>query len=549
MKHDVIADEICRKYNDSTNKKFFDECLQEAYQEIRTMPVPKKRKIRNVWRTIAISGSSIAACLLLLFGLNAGNPVLAENIPIIGGVFKIMNGPTDINEFPKAYLVNPKLSEKAQSPLESDKNEARLVSERSKKGYTIRVDEVYSDGLFVHAGVQVVPDNRWIDKKRLYLFYDIVIDGEKVVSNPDLEWWADTEEILPLGERARRIWDSEFLLKDGNRYIGTNSFLLPERYQGREELKIELHIYGIGENGGDTGDYTECSVNFTVKTDTEAVIRKVEKEFTSEGITFVSAKEAETGLEIRVDGNIYTPGAELKYKDERHPAILICNDSEEDINANGIGAEIRVINEGTLEQVEQKLICYNSLDKKIDEWIMVIRDKNREDFPVITEFTFNFADGSVKVSENYKNPKSKAYYDPNEEYTTQGYFLEEGVMPSTDYFVKSIYVSEERHKSTFVGIGSKKSYKEIVMEVYKDDEMLISVKSVNGNKNDNEGWISYERVPKRYSENGEISEYLFALYNSETNVKLNADEEITIKIKDSKSGEYIYEETVELLGE
>ncbi len=115
-----------------------DRKLNDIYSEL-----PEKLPVATEKRTgirFAISTmGTLAAAIAALFILNIMNPAYAEELPLVGGLFRAINGTTDM-----AKSINVERVEEHISPLAE---EATGESELFK----MSVSDVYFDGVFLHA--------------------------------------------------------------------------------------------------------------------------------------------------------------------------------------------------------------------------------------------------------------------------------------------------------------------------------------------------------------------------------------------------------------
>lgn len=117
--------------------------LNEAYASLppRTR---RRRPMAVVWR----SAAALAACAAILCVTNFVNPVLAENLPVVGGLFQLLNEqpeekkPWQVNETLEQIVVEPE-----QTGLE--------VNEQNTFPFEMKLGEAYYDGRFLGVTVQM----------------------------------------------------------------------------------------------------------------------------------------------------------------------------------------------------------------------------------------------------------------------------------------------------------------------------------------------------------------------------------------------------------
>lgn len=117
--------------------------LNEAYASLppRTR---RRRPLAVAWR----SAAALAACAAILCVTNFVNPVLAENLPVVGGLFQLLN---DQPEDKKPWHVNEALEQIVVEPEQTGLE----VNEQNTFPFEMKLGEAYYDGRFLGVTVQI----------------------------------------------------------------------------------------------------------------------------------------------------------------------------------------------------------------------------------------------------------------------------------------------------------------------------------------------------------------------------------------------------------
>lgn len=92
---------------------------------------------RPVWRHLAVSCGALAAAFVLLCGVNAANPALAESLPLIGKAFRLYNeDKTTVGTYMGTYEGVAQVNSQAGG--------------KEAQGLSLTLNEAYSDGKYAH---------------------------------------------------------------------------------------------------------------------------------------------------------------------------------------------------------------------------------------------------------------------------------------------------------------------------------------------------------------------------------------------------------------
>lgn len=125
--------------------------LNEAYA---SLPPRTRRRhpLAVAWR----SAAALAACAAILCVTNFVNPVLAENLPVVGGLFQLLN---DQPEDKKPWHVNEALEQIVVEPEQTDSN----VTAENTFPFEVTLGETYYDGRYLGVTIQMKPQQeKWL---------------------------------------------------------------------------------------------------------------------------------------------------------------------------------------------------------------------------------------------------------------------------------------------------------------------------------------------------------------------------------------------------
>ncbi len=133
-----------------------EEGLQKAYDRLRkeNRKAGKKRKKR--WKGLTIGLGSVAAALVLTVTFCAMNPVLAKEIPILGGIFEKVADVFSFGKLPEedvTMLYAEDIEENEDESGETAQEESPY--QKQEGGLTITLTEEYATNQAVFVGIQI----------------------------------------------------------------------------------------------------------------------------------------------------------------------------------------------------------------------------------------------------------------------------------------------------------------------------------------------------------------------------------------------------------
>lgn len=464
---------------------------------VQKEPAVKKRSAMKVSVSVA---AAFVACFTMLFTLNYVNPVLAESIPVIGGIFKNLNS---MSKSP----VGTNLDTYPTDPVNQQMTAA------GETAYTVELLNVYSDGEYVHASLELhAPEGT--DETYSHFF----TEGRTTVNGIDCE-----SALFSDGGLAR------FLKTENDVYAGTLSAKLPQTYADREELDVSViieKVSGIGYGGKDepqTVSVPVFSKELTVTVDTtnnksfdskaQSGGYRLTHVTSNPSVTTITAERPEmqvsvmTGLaEITPDGVLYTPdGKELNRnyaaadqdQDRYDPETgkLLNPDEPVHVSFDGVPA-------GTPYVVFRWVVQGLYIGEPVDQ--------------VLAEYTIDFTDQTVRATETYLDENGPHYLSNPETFSYGEWDVRtaKGVLPDADAQSVQIDPSTDEGKAVIkqehqklrdsmdfqnglalngiriknddtekwidIEIFSDNPYREIEVQVLRGDETIVSEVSYDG---------------------------------------------------------------------
>lgn len=141
---------------DLGDSDIIDTRIEEAYIMIRNSGNRRgkeNRKRKSLWRGIVIGGSSMAAALALTFTLCAMNPVMAKEIPILGGIFEKVADIFSFGKLPEDETTQLYTVEGEDIAETGEKKEE--LYQKSDGGITVTLTEEYATNQAIFLGIRV----------------------------------------------------------------------------------------------------------------------------------------------------------------------------------------------------------------------------------------------------------------------------------------------------------------------------------------------------------------------------------------------------------
>lgn len=542
--------------------KVVDEKLEQVYKELPN-PLPTEKTHKHTALKAAFSSfGAVAAAFLVLLGLNAVNPVLAEGIPLIGGIFKSINAASMNYDADAAE----QLEEKAIPVTEESAHLKNDVFE-------VFVRNVYYDGRFLHSAVELISELD-IRKSQKYLpIVDVKINGDDVTRAMYSAAEGKTQENI--------FGYINWIRTDRNTYAADLRFSVPEEYR-LDELEIEYEFNILDnesflEKASDNDSFEfidiepiQSSGDTTLKfsaakdnSDYTEIIQTAQ----SNGAVIRSFVSSPAGVEMDVSIPIesdYGPFTKLYTKDGREISSFSVYDnhpfSEEPTDAMGM------------------TLRYMGFDKKADEVILQIfirDDSENQSSQKTAEFTIDLADKSITPTDKYNDKTSPLFTSAKLNVLTPTihptYRASDDELLNMESDYKLEYLSSGGvHKSTYLTFVTPNDYKEHRVELYVNDELRASdYTKQSSDIYDSNGFYSYSEFiyggefwendgSNVYTDEGTLvfidsgflprDENIKSSLNIQEinigNVELQMEDTVTIKIYSADDNKLIHSETV-----
>lgn len=230
--------------------------LRQVYAGL-PQQVPTRKKVLPRWarRTLATAASFAAAAGLLL-GVNGANPVLAESLPFVGGIFQNINN--QIVPLQNLSETQQRISGMAVPVAETEQNTVTIPAGcLLEKPATASLKEIYYDGSFVFAGIEFQIDvNSNLLSEKNGREYGVLLNGE-----PQTEPQTVLDENGAVTGRYDNSGGFVDMTSPSNvwtqvergRYIMQRAFRVPDALQGAESLDVALSFAGIEDGNSLTG--------------------------------------------------------------------------------------------------------------------------------------------------------------------------------------------------------------------------------------------------------------------------------------------------------
>ena len=488
--------------------------LRQVYAELPD-EVPTKKQAGKAVRGLFGTLGSVAAAFLILFGFNAVNPVMAESIPLVGGIFRQINAS---NAQSAISLVHTDVNlDDYATPM----GDATATVEKGwlfGQDVTATLKSVSFDGAFLHAAFEYELSGS--KPNNFFAYTRIKINGEEFFTG-DMSMSGTDGGLLLTGQNDA--------VPDGSgKLVGDIGFYLPDKFQTGEPLDVVLTLHDFYADGN-TVNRGELEFSFTAEpnlTATKIVTGPVEQD----GCVFVSAQSAPGGTAITVEypETYHNPAPVFTYLDGTS-AGWATNSSEE-------------LGKG---MVRTTLLCdappSDASAGETSKAVFHLFDKNGSDLPVC-EFTVDFAKGTAEATQLWKDPESIFYLDPK----GGGTYLLRSIYddvpdPDLEFFVERIgqYAGDDGHtrvgSSMELTTRSKEGYRELKVEIYRNGELAASTVSEK-----NDFWPAYSADGSENEEDGHRYYVIFP------GVLMDYQETITVKVFDNQSGELINEQELQL---
>ena len=289
-----------------------DSRLRQVYAELPDA-LPTKQHMPTWVRRSLCTAASVAIAFGTLLGLNSLNPAVAEQLPLVGSIFRTVNSNVYGSESQNFREALVRLSERAvELPEEEGTVQTVPAGGVFEKPVTARMREAYYDGEYVFVGFRFdlggSYDHVWDLKGP---GYDVLINGESQI--PHLE---DGQIDYPRswGDGYCDLNSSNWTPAGQGEYVMQRAFRVPDRFRDQEELDLTIGFSGISAYGIGPVNSSPFQFDLTVKKQ-EVPRREIDCQGVEMGgVRLVSATASETALCVVAEypAELYqNPGADV----------------------------------------------------------------------------------------------------------------------------------------------------------------------------------------------------------------------------------------------
>lgn len=434
-----------------------DRKLRQVYAELpEELPVKKHR--RSPVKGIVYSVSAVAAAFLMLFGVNTINPAFAEELPLIGSLFTLMNtgSMTPIGGNVGTY------QDAAQQV-----NAAAAAREGS--GYGLTVDEAFCDGKYIYVTLSLsVPG-----EAEQYGEVSLKCNGEE-----DYRFLVDGKEAKEVNYASSKRQD------------GTAVAVVLEAPAGAKDgdaFTVSLEagkLYGVDVDYNTNGEYEPIEAAFTVDFPVTVDLSKntnADVQAIDNGVKLYSVERTPGYLKVDMEMPVWGCQEELTGGYGYNPVgyvRLFTEDGKEishnsDLNQYGYGPEVMEQEtvrgiwgfDGPAEQDEKVIL-------RIDEFSpdSSYPGLGREEPYVFAEFTIDWKNGTAAPSENYLKEGLKKI--GTQEYRSMEKFPDY----TGGYLVQNLAAGFEDMYEVELLAGTEE-YRPLEVRFFQNGELAATVKS------------------------------------------------------------------------
>lgn len=514
--------------------------LRQVYAGL-PQQVPTRKKVLPRWvrRTLATAASFAAAAGLLL-GVNGTNPVLAESLPFVGGIFQNINN--QIVPLQNLSKTQQRISGMAVPVAETEQNTVTIPAGcLLEKPATASLKEIYYDGSFVFAGIEFQIDvNSNLLSEKNGREYGVLLNGE-----PQTEPQTVLDENGAVTGRYDNSGGFVDMTSPSNvwtqvergRYIMQRAFRVPDALQGAESLDVALSFAGIEDGNSLTGlvNSTPFTLEFTAQKN-RADIRQVDCQGVEMGgVRLLSAytTPAATYIEVEYPGRYVNPatgaafedGIAIGYYGANGGAVRLCA-TEADLG-NGM-LQKRLVLAGLKEDESRKVVC----------WLF---DKNGSG-QYETVFILDFAAGTVELG-SAEDVQAAPVFD----YACGAEAVK--ALAGGEYAVEKIHLDQDK-PMVYLMTGDKK--RDLRVEFWQEGVSACTAYSDGYSWRDDALYWEYYNLKNGSSMSRDEDRYegtehrQHMLFVPELYVSLDPGLPVTVKVFDKDSGDELLAQEVAL---
>lgn len=495
--------------------------LRQVYAELPEGESLRRRGLPLWLRSTFVTASSLAAVFLLLFGVNAINPALAESLPLVGGIFQNINGLRIYGQYSSRNFDEnqQRISQMAVSAGESQVEiPAGGLFEKPAKA---SLGEVYYDGSFVFAGVELEID---ASEDRLTTLhrggYDVLINGEPQVYQDE-----EGSALLYQYQESGFVDMSGFWWEraENGHYVTQRAFRVPEQFQEADSLDISLCFSAIHGDKGNVNS-TGFRLDFTAEK-SPVTLREIDcAGLEMGGVRLVRAygTPAATYIEMEYPDELYkNPATTTTFEDGlRIGSYGYIGTSHAEPPADGIAREVVVL--AGLREDEERKVVWRLFDKNgSSQWEAV--------------FLLDFQNGTAELG-SPEDVKPAPEYD-----YACGKEAVRALLPG-EYAVEKLHVNQDK-PMLYIMTGDS-AERELRVELYQEEKLATRTYSgqyVN--------W-SPDAYYWEYGDNGirddAHTHAMYMLFLPDLYTQIDLTRPVTVKVFDKGSSELLCQQEITL---
>ncbi len=228
--------------------------FEETYRILGAQEKAPRKSHRRVWITTA---SALAACFLMIFGVNAAFPAFAEGLPVVGQMFQSLNG--------NSHAASLKMGKSVLGVNVADSLTKPIDVSQTSGDYTLTVQNAFCDGETMTIALDMTGPAEVLEQIEYTVVDSILlsVNGEKA------------DFLSGSGESNRN--DLFFSPNGKGKLAGAFVCRLPAPAENGEVLNVGLAMNGFSGKDRKASDYADnpifmdgadFDISFTVEADT-----------------------------------------------------------------------------------------------------------------------------------------------------------------------------------------------------------------------------------------------------------------------------------------
>lgn len=490
------------------------ERLENTYNMLGEQKKPVKNTFHRSW---IVSASAVAAAFVLLFGVNAAFPAIAEELPVIGQFFQSIN---------------------RRDVFQTSSLHGKTIQGTNVIGYgTQKINAVSQSGQYTMA-----VEDGFCDGKNLTLSMRLELPQEGA---------EQIEYILPQvlslsvnGIDVRLNVNDILLFPDTNKgFTGTVTAALPQGMEPSETLQLSLAMSQFGGKDKNNRDFEPCIpldasflLEFSLMADS-SYNRSFSCEAVDGSVTLLNVETSPISTELTavMPGHYYIDG---------ESALLLEDGTQLHFNH---GKSTDITEEIFNSQAAECLLAFDGLPAGTEKAIFR-QYKDQDHSQVLAEFTLDLQKGTAEVSKTYEengplnldSPFDYRYLNCKGES-----FSEEKAV--NGFMVTDLVYSAKEARFTVQVEKVFGDYREIQVDILNSEGTVVAsdtsayCTSINGSKT---YWDETTPCWSTYSKGSDNAPNPYKIETPTLNYQPACGETLTVRITDTQTGETLVEQDI-----